>query len=113
MQFAGCAVALVTARLAQSAERKAFNLVVVGSSPTVGAFRRPRTHSRNAAHTTAQVHKQTNRCTPTHGRMAASTATQSHMTDTHAIHIAALACKLTLAGLEPAIFGSEDQRLIH
>ena len=27
-----------TARLAQSAERKALNLVVVGSSPTVGAF---------------------------------------------------------------------------
>ena len=27
-----------TARLAQSAERKAFNLVVVGSSPAVGAF---------------------------------------------------------------------------
>ena len=26
------------ARLAQSAERKAFNLVVVGSSPTVGVF---------------------------------------------------------------------------
>ena len=30
---------LATARLAQSAERKALNLVVVGSSPTVGAFR--------------------------------------------------------------------------
>ena len=29
------------ARLAQSAERKALNLVVVGSSPTVGVFRRP------------------------------------------------------------------------
>ena len=29
---------LHTARLAQSAERKALNLVVVGSSPTVGAF---------------------------------------------------------------------------
>ena len=29
---------LATARLAQSAERKALNLVVVGSSPTVGAF---------------------------------------------------------------------------
>ena len=28
-----------TARLAQSAERKAPNLVVVGSSPTVGVFR--------------------------------------------------------------------------
>ena len=27
-----------TARLAQSVERKALNLVVVGSSPTVGAF---------------------------------------------------------------------------
>ena len=27
-----------TARLAQSAERKALNLVVVGSSPTVGVF---------------------------------------------------------------------------
>ena len=27
-----------TARLAQSAERKALNLVVVGSSPTVGDF---------------------------------------------------------------------------
>ena len=30
---------LATARLAQSAERKALNLVVVGSSPTVGVFR--------------------------------------------------------------------------
>ena len=29
---------LITARLAQSAERKALNLVVVGSSPMVGAF---------------------------------------------------------------------------
>ena len=29
---------LMTARLAQSAERKALNLVVVGSSPTVGEF---------------------------------------------------------------------------
>ena len=29
---------LCQARLAQSAERKALNLVVVGSSPTVGAF---------------------------------------------------------------------------
>ena len=27
-----------TARLAQSVERKALNLVIVGSSPTVGAF---------------------------------------------------------------------------
>ena len=31
----------ITARLAQSAERKALNLVVVGSSPTVGVFPRP------------------------------------------------------------------------
>ena len=30
--------AMATARLAQSAERKALNLVVVGSSPTVGAL---------------------------------------------------------------------------
>ena len=29
---------MTTARLAQSAERKALNLVVVGSSPTVGVF---------------------------------------------------------------------------
>ena len=29
---------LATARLAQSAERKALNLVVVGSSPTVGVY---------------------------------------------------------------------------
>ena len=29
-------VGMLTARLAQSAERKALNLVVVGSSPTVG-----------------------------------------------------------------------------
>ncbi len=28
----------ITARLAQSVERKALNLVVVGSSPTVGAL---------------------------------------------------------------------------
>ena len=32
------AAASVAARLAQSAERKALNLVVVGSSPTVGVF---------------------------------------------------------------------------
>ena len=31
-------VLLYMARLAQSVERKALNLVVVGSSPTVGAF---------------------------------------------------------------------------
>ena len=29
----------ITARLAQSVERKALNLVVVGSSPTVGVFK--------------------------------------------------------------------------
>ena len=33
-----CLSYFTTARLAQSAERKALNLVVVGSSPTVGAF---------------------------------------------------------------------------
>ena len=38
LRFAGCAAALATARLAQSAARKARNLVVVGSSPTVGVF---------------------------------------------------------------------------
>ena len=32
------------ARLAQSAERKALNLVVVGSSPTVGVFHRTRSN---------------------------------------------------------------------
>ena len=36
----GCTLPIRTssARLAQSAERKALNLVVVGSSPTVGVF---------------------------------------------------------------------------
>ena len=33
-----CFACYVTARLAQSAERKALNLVVVGSSPTVGVL---------------------------------------------------------------------------
>ena len=33
-----CLSYFTTARLAQSAERKALNLVVVGSSPTVGAL---------------------------------------------------------------------------
>ena len=33
-----CFAHYVTARLAQSAERKALNLVVVGSSPTVGVL---------------------------------------------------------------------------
>ena len=33
-----CFAYYVTARLAQSAERKALNLVVVGSSPTVGVL---------------------------------------------------------------------------
>jgi hypothetical protein len=52
LQFADWAVALVTARLAQSAERKALNLVVVGSSPTVGAFREhTRTYTQRGAHT--------------------------------------------------------------
>ena len=37
-----------TARLAQSAERKALNLVVVGSSPTVGVF--------SDGHTSAKSH---------------------------------------------------------
>ena len=38
----------VSARLAQSAERKALNLVVVGSSPTVGVLsaRRAYLHAR-------------------------------------------------------------------
>ena len=35
--------ALAHARLAQSVERKALNLVVVGSSPTVGNFSLPKT----------------------------------------------------------------------
>ena len=35
-------LSIAPARLAQSVERKALNLVVVGSSPTVGAFRKPR-----------------------------------------------------------------------
>ena len=33
---------ILTARLAQSAERKALNLVVVGSSPTVGVLWLPK-----------------------------------------------------------------------
>ena len=33
-----CSNIVVTARLAQSVERQALNLMVVGSSPTVGAF---------------------------------------------------------------------------
>ena len=36
--FVACGFFVTTARLAQSAERKARNLVVVGSSPTVGVF---------------------------------------------------------------------------
>ena len=36
LQFPDWTVALATARLAQPAERKALNLVVVGSRPTVG-----------------------------------------------------------------------------
>ena len=38
-QFFGVKLRKNNARLAQSVERKALNLVVVGSSPTVGAFR--------------------------------------------------------------------------
>jgi hypothetical protein len=57
LQFADWAVALVTARLAQSAERKALNLVVVGSSPTVGAFREhTRTYTQRGAHTHTHTH---------------------------------------------------------
>jgi hypothetical protein len=47
-----------TARLAQSAERKALNLVVVGSSPTVGAIssanKRRRNHMYNAGQLAAR-----------------------------------------------------------
>ena len=57
LQFADWAAALVAARLAQPAERTALNLVVVGSSPTVGAFReRARTYTQRGAHTATQVH---------------------------------------------------------
>ena len=38
LQFPDWTGALATARLAQPAERKALNLVVVGSSPTVGVL---------------------------------------------------------------------------
>jgi hypothetical protein len=59
LQFPDWAVALATARLAQPAERKALNLVVVGSSPTVGAFREhTRTYTQRGAntHNTAGTH---------------------------------------------------------
>ena len=57
LQFADWAAALVTARLAQPAERKALNLVVVGSSPTVGVFREhTRTYMQRGTHTNAGVH---------------------------------------------------------
>ena len=59
LQLADWAAALATARLAQSAERKALNLVVVGSSPTVGVFSRsraPLTHRDTHTQTTTQVH---------------------------------------------------------
>ena len=47
----------MTARLAQPAERKALNLVVVGSSPTVGVFREhTRTYMQRGTHTNAGVH---------------------------------------------------------
>ena len=70
------AAALVIARLAQPAERKALNLVVVGSSPTVGAFRlhtrshaqRACTHISAGTHVDVQRHTdtQTHRRTPSH-----------------------------------------------
>ena len=44
-----------TARLAQSAERKALNLVVVGSSPTVGVFHQP-PHMAVAPFTLLHIH---------------------------------------------------------
>ena len=47
----------MTARLAQPAERKALNLVVVGSSPTVGVFREhTRAYTQRGTHTNAGVH---------------------------------------------------------
>ena len=45
------------ARLAQSAERKALNLVVVGSSPTVGAMSRGCARARARAHACARRRK--------------------------------------------------------
>jgi hypothetical protein len=76
LQVADWAAALVTARLAQPAERKALNLVVVGSSPTVGAFRlhtrshaqRACTHISAGTHVDVQRHTdtQTHRRTPSH-----------------------------------------------
>ena len=57
----GSAVA-PTARLAQPAERKALNLVVVGSSPTVGAFR---PHACAHTHTHTHTHARRNtQCDP-------------------------------------------------
>ena len=76
------ACAFATARLAQSAERKALNLVVVGSSPTVGAF----------------------------SRRLCVFCERACVASVRGWHVCS---KVTLAGLEPAIFGSEDQRLIH
>ena len=72
MQPADWAAALATARLAQSAERKALNLVVVGSSPTVGVFSRsraPLTHRDTHTHNNAGTHvdKLRHNGTYTHG----------------------------------------------
>ena len=44
-----------TARLAQPAERKALNLVVVGSSPTVGAFWPPARVTRTSKASAKQI----------------------------------------------------------
>ncbi len=48
---------LAEARLAQSVERKALNLVVVGSSPTVGVVRQ---HGMNASCLSFSLEKQKN-----------------------------------------------------
>ena len=82
--------ALSDAGLAQSVERKALNLVVVGSSPTVGiAFASSPRSMRSVLQGLPKAICRGKQGLPKKAK------------------------NLTTVGLEPTIFGSEDRRLIH
>ena len=88
MNFGGWIMILI-ARLAQSAERKALNLVVVGSSPTVGVLWGKRKVAASLGRH-PKLSKLAPLCNETPARG-----------------------KVTPAGLEPAIPGSVGRCLIH
>ena len=88
-----------TSRLAQLVERKTLNLVVVGSSPTVG----------NSYH--FWCNSMPKKCTP---KSVSALLLKGNLpfSDKPRAKLSRYS-KMTTVGLEPTIFGSEDRRLIH